>query len=377
MKFIEKVGKLSIPTKHDEEKMEAISDNLLKLVKNEASKYAEVVSVELGGSYAKGTWLKGQLDLDIFVKMKKETEETKFEEVGKKIGFDSMKKFKPYVRYSEHPYVEAKANGLRVNVVPCYDVIKGEWKSAADRSSFHTRFILETLDPEKKNEVRLLKKFLRGVDIYGAEIAKEGFGGYVAEVLVYQYGSFLKVLEAAANFTQQQVIGNPTKKFETTLILIDPVDSNRNLGTAISTQNVGKFILAARSFLKKPSLVFFNDKKPIINTRNVKNTVIVKFNYKSRSPDIIWGQAKRGATALAGQLELVGFEVLRKSAVVDEKSEAAMLFLLRSTIIEKFMIKNGPDVFRRSDSQSFISSNSKNMLTWIDDYGKIRSIQER
>ena len=377
MKIIEKVGKLSIPTKQDEEKMNTISDNLLKLVKNEASKYAEVVSVELGGSYAKGTWLKGQLDLDIFVKMKKETEETKFEEVGKKIGFDSMKKFKPYVRYSEHPYVEAKANGLRVNVVPCYDVIKGEWRSAADRSSFHTRFILETLDPEKKNEVRLLKKFFRGVDIYGAEIAKEGFGGYVAEVLVYQFGSFLKVLEAAANFTQQQVIGNPTKKFETTLILIDPVDSNRNLGTAISTQNVGKFILAARSFLKKPSLVFFNDKKPIINTRNVKNTVVVKFNYKSRSPDIIWGQAKRGATALAGQLELAGFEVLRKSAVVDEKSEAAMLFLLRSTIIEKFMIKNGPDVFRRTDSQSFISSNSKNMLTWIDDYGKIRSMQER
>ena len=109
MKFIEKVRKLSIPTKQDEEKMNTISDNLLKLVKNEASKYVEVVSVELGGSYAKGTWLKGQLDLDIFVKMKKETEETKFEEVGKKIGFDSMKKFKPYVRYSEHPYVEAKA----------------------------------------------------------------------------------------------------------------------------------------------------------------------------------------------------------------------------------------------------------------------------
>jgi len=195
--------------------------------------------------------------------------------------------------------------------------------------------------------------------------------------LVYQYGSFLKVLEAAANFTQQQVIGSPTKKFETTLILIDPVDCNRNLGTAISTQNVGKFILAARSFLKKPSLVFFNGKKPVMNTKNVKNTVIVKFNYKSRSPDIIWGQVKRGATALAGQLELVGFEVLRKSAIVDEKSEAAMLFLLRSTMIEKFMIKNGPDVFRRSDSQSFILSNSKNMLTWIDDYGKIRSMQER
>src|SRR5579863_2542888 len=209
----------SIPTEQEKKKMQVLSNNLVELVKKEAAKYPEVTLVELGGSYAKGTWLKGKLDLDIFVKMKKETEEKQFEEIGKKIGFASMKKYKPYVRYSEHPYVEAEAENTKVNVVPCYDVENGQWKSAADRSSFHTKFILEKLDDEKKNEVRLLKKFLRGVDIYGAEIAKEGFGGYVAEVLIYHYGSFIKVLEAAANFSQGQVIGNPTKKFETALIL--------------------------------------------------------------------------------------------------------------------------------------------------------------
>jgi tRNA nucleotidyltransferase (CCA-adding enzyme) len=264
-----------------------------------------------------------------------------------------------------------------VNVVPCYDVEIGQWKSAADRSSFHTRFILEKLDSEKKNEVRLLKKFLRGVDIYGAEIAKEGLGGYVSEVLIYHYGSFIKVLEAAANFAHGQVIGNPTKKFDTALVLIDPIDSNRNLGTAISPQNLGRFILAARAYLKKPSLEFFNGKRQIQNLQNLRNTLVVKFNYKWRSPDIIWGQAKRGATALAVQLELGGFQVLQKGAIVDEKSEAAMLFLLHSTTIEKFMVKNGPDVFRRSESENFILRNSKNKLTWIDDNAKILSLQQR
>jgi tRNA nucleotidyltransferase (CCA-adding enzyme) len=309
--------------------------------------------------------------------MKKETEEKQFEKIGKEIGFASMKKYKPYVRYSEHPYVEAEAENTKVNVVPCYDVENGQWKSAADRSSFHTKFILEKLDDEKKNEVRLLKKFLIGVDIYGAEIATEGFGGYVAEVLIYHYGSFIKVLEAAANFTEGQIIGSPTKKFETALILIDPIDSNRNLGTAISAQNFGRFILAARAYLKKPSLVFFNGKKSFPNTKNLKNIIVVKFDYKHRSPDIIWGQAKRGATALSGQLELGGFQVLRKSAITDEKSEAAMLFLLHSPVIEKSMVKNGPDVFRRSESESFILRNSKNKLTWIDDNGRILSLQER
>ncbi len=375
--ILERARKIAIPGRQEEEKIGAIAENLLDLVRKEIGKYPEITSVELGGSYAKGTWLKGKLDLDIFVKMKKETDEKRFEEIGRKVGFDSMKKFHPYVRYSDHPYVEAVVQDTKVNVVPCYDVEKGQWKSAADRSSFHTRFILEKLDAERKNEVRLLKKFLRGIDIYGAEIATEGFGGYVSEVLIYHYGSFVKVLEAAANFSQGQVIGSPTKKFETTFVLIDPVDSNRNLGTAISAQNFGIFILAARAFLKKPSLAFFNGKKSLPDKNNLRNVLVVKFNYKKRSPDIIWGQAKRGATALSVQLELGGFQVLRKGATIDEKSGAAMLFLLHSTTIEKFMVKNGPDVFRKPESESFILRNSKNKLTWIDDQGRILSMQQR
>jgi tRNA nucleotidyltransferase (CCA-adding enzyme) len=374
---LEQAKKISIPTKQEEEKMKELSEFLLKQVKGEAAKYSEVVAVELGGSYAKGTWLKNQMDLDIFVKLKKETDDKTFEEIGKKIGFNAMKKYKPYVRYSEHPYVEAEVENTRVNVVPCYDVEKGQWKSAADRSSFHTRFILEALDETKKNEVRLLKKFLKGVGIYGAEIAKEGFGGYVSEVLIHHYGTFMAVLEAASNFTQGQVIGSPTKKFETVLVLIDPIDSNRNLGTAISPQNVARFILAARAFLKKSSITFFNGKDRAPNTKNLKNGIIVRFNYKWRSPDTIWGQLKRGTTALAGQLELGGFQVLRKTATTDEKSEAAMLFLLRSPIVEKFMVKNGPDIYRKTDSENFIKKNSKNMLTWIDDSQRVLSMKER
>ncbi|HET7337528.1 MAG TPA: CCA tRNA nucleotidyltransferase [Candidatus Nitrosotalea sp.] len=374
---LEQARKISIPARQEQEKIGALAEKLLGLVKKESSKFPEVTSVELGGSFAKGTWLKGKLDFDIFVKMKKDTDEKQFEEIGRKIGFASMKKYHPYVRYSEHPYVEAIVEDTKVNVVPCYDVEKGQWKSSADRSSFHTRFILEQLDEQKKNEVRLLKKFLRGIDIYGAEIAMEGFGGYVSEVLIYYYGSFMKVLEAAANFAHGQVIGNPTKKFETALVLIDPIDSNRNLGTAISVQNFGKFILAARAYLKKPSLVFFNGKKPISDAKNLQNVLVVKFSYKKRSPDIIWGQAKRAATALSGQLELGGFHVLRKGAIVDEKSEAAMLFLLHDTTIEKSMVKNGPDIFRKAESENFILRNSKNKLTWVDDDGKILSLQQR
>src|SRR5574341_2117291 len=133
MKALEQARKISIPTEKEQEKIKKISELSLQLVKQQAEKFPEVTSVEIGGSYAKGTWLSGEVDLDIFVKLKKETDEKTFETIGKKIGFDSLKKYKPYVRYSEHPYVEAEIDKTRVNVVPCYDVEIGQWKSAADR----------------------------------------------------------------------------------------------------------------------------------------------------------------------------------------------------------------------------------------------------
>lgn len=372
-----KARKISVPTRQEEERKGRIAGLLLGLVRDEASKHPQVVGVEMGGSYAKGTWLKDRMDFDIFVKIRTDVDEKTFEDVGKRIGFDSMKRFGPRLRYSEHPYVEAEIRGIKVNVVPSYDVGMGQWRSAADRSSFHTRFILEKLDGPRKDEVRLLKKFLKGVGIYGAEIAREGLGGYVAEVLVYNYGSFLGVLEAASSLTPGHVIGSPAKKFGTPLVLIDPIDSNRNLGTAISPQNVARFILASRAFLKKPSLRFFTGVRRSPNRKNLKNVLVVRFRYKWRSPDIVWGQVKRAAAALSGQLELGGFEVVRRGAVTDEESEAALIFLLRLPTIEGFAVKNGPEVYRRSDAENFILKNSGNIMTWVGDDGRILSMQRR
>src|SRR3972149_2095474 len=186
-----------------------------------------------------------------------------------------MKKFKPYVRYSEHPYIEATIRGTKVNVVPCYDVKKGQWQSAADRSPFHTKFMLESLTGPMKDEVRLLKNFLSSNKIYGSEIAKQGISGYVTEVLILHYGSFQDVIKAIAKLKKNQIIGKPTKSFDTSIIIIDPIDSNRNLGAAISNENVGKFIIASRAFQKKPSISFFKSlPRPKIFKKNSKNNMM-------------------------------------------------------------------------------------------------------
>ena len=46
-------------------------------------------------------------------------------------------------------------------------------------------------------------------------------------------------------------------KFHSPIIIIDPIDENRNLGAAISAESLSKFIMASRTFLKRPFQCIF------------------------------------------------------------------------------------------------------------------------
>ncbi len=324
--IISKVSKTVIPSKIIEESKKKIAKLAYDLVKKEIEKYSEVIGLEFGGSFAKGTWLSKDADIDIFIKFKKNISEEKFEKISKKIGFNSLKKYHPYVRYSQHPYVEAKIKNTKINIVPFYDVKIGEWKSAADRSPFHTKFMEKSLTLKMRNEVRVLKTFLKSNGIYGAEIAKQGFSGYISEVLILEFGNFENLIKSISKIKENQIIGKTSKTFDTSIVVIDPIDSNRNLAAAISDENIGKFILISRAFKEKAVLEFFKNKKSKVSKKYWNNVLVVKFNFKSRSPDIIWGQIKRATSTLSTQLELGGFTVLRSKSHTDQQKEAYLLF---------------------------------------------------
>ena len=377
--ILKKAKEIAIPNDKQRKKVDKIANQVFSLVSNEAEKQKSVVSVHFGGSYAKETWTRGKIDIDIFVKFKKTTTEKNFEKIGRKIGFDSLKKFKPYVRYSEHPFVEANIDDVGVNVVPCYDVKKGEWKSAADRSTFHTEFMSEKLTGLMKDDIRVLKCFLEKNSMYGAEIAKQGFSGYVCEVLVYYLGSFEKVLKKIAKLQNNEMIGESPRKFESPMVLIDPIDRNRNLGAAISIENVTNLILIARNFLKKNSVSYFKEKSKLsVPKEFAKNMLVINFKYKKRSDDIIYGQIKRAANSIESQMNKEGFNVLRNDSLAYDENNASLIFLLESIIISKNEIRTGPEVFSSEFSSKFININSKkSKLMWTDKYGKLQSLQTR
>lgn len=389
--LISKVLPLCEPTHSQERRIARAAQEAKAHVDSYVAQLDEVVDVVFGGSFAKGTWLPDHADIDIFVKIKRSVGAEKFEEMGRQIGSKALKMYGPKLRYSDHPYVEVFVKNVRVNVVPCYDVEQGKWQSAADRSPFHTQYISSHFDNEKRRHARLLKKFFQSVGIYGAEISTEGFSGYVSEVLVLKYSSFENVLRSAADWQERQIIAvcdydsDFVKAFNSPLIIIDPVDSRRNLGTAISQESVAKFILAARTFLEKPSIEFFREsnKKYRCNGPSKKlllpNVLVVEFSHEKKSPDIIWGQLKRSINAIAKQLELAHFEVLRISCITNERNSAALAFLLESITLPAYTKKKGPEIFRRKDTASFLSNRKRTrpIAIWVDREMRISMVIER
>lgn len=387
---LEKALRLVEPSIEDEKRIQKIVEDILQKTRNVSKGGLPVNSVELGGSVAKGTWERGEVDIDVFIKFDSDVSKSRFEDLGVKIGQKALDPNPNYLRYSEHPYVEGFIDGIRVNIVPCYDVNEGLWKSSADRSPFHTLYMQKHFDKKLRNEARLLKKFLKVVGLYGAEIQIQGFSGYVCEVLTLKYGSFVSVLQAFSDFTEGNIVSldevstDYAEKFETSLIILDPIDNNRNLAAAISPSNIASFVLVSRAFLKNPDLSFFqtpqntNKDLKVIALSLLDQVIVITFQHKKRTIDVLWGQLNRSISHLAKHISKFGFSVLRTSSASDTGSSSAFIFLFNSINIPKSEVKIGPIVDMRDGSSEFLKSNASwSKLKWVNNDRRINILGER
>lgn len=398
--IIEKALKISQPDKTESKKLK----NIEKMVIDEIKKnlVPEVIEIRSGGSLAKGTNLKNDTDIDIFLLIDKKVNENRFEGIAMDIGFKSLARYNPRTRFSEHPYVEGFVKGhkkediVKINVVPCYAVEKGEWKSAADRSQYHTDYMINNLSMDQKDQVRILKRFLKTLGIYGAELFTSGFSGYVSEVLVLKYNTFKNVLINISNLDKiESVISiheNDIKEeiqFHTPVVIIDPIDNKRNLGAAISSESLSTFIMGSRAFLKRPSLEFFNSfnknisrksyKKKVISSDTISNLLIIKFSFSNRSPDVISGQLKKFAKSIEKQSNNLNFNIIKSKCYLKEEDNIAIIMcLVGAKNLSPYMINVGPDVFMRNEVINFLFKNKNNSLfTWTNNEMRVCSLKLR
>jgi tRNA nucleotidyltransferase (CCA-adding enzyme) len=167
--------KMCEPDEEERRLISKVADTILNRARSVIEEKRVDAEAVLGGSYAKDTWLKGECDIDLFVKFPPDLKMDEFKLIGMDLAKEILKGYPTLVRYAEHPYLEGFVDGVRVNIVPCFNVKPKRWISAADRSPYHTEYVKKHLKEELKGEVRLLKKFIKARGVYGAEVKTRGF----------------------------------------------------------------------------------------------------------------------------------------------------------------------------------------------------------
>jgi tRNA nucleotidyltransferase (CCA-adding enzyme) len=362
------------PKASERAKVEELAKKLEQSVAAAAEELGVEAKVRVEGSVARDTWTSGEGDVDVFMRVPASIPRMSLGGVCLKVARKATEGSEQIERFAEHPYLEAFVDGTRVNIVPCYDVNRGEWLSATDRTPFHTDYVRRHLDVRLRNEVRLLKKFMKGTDVYGAEIKMGGFSGYLCELLVLKYGSFLGVLQAFAPYKARTVIDiegyfkNRNREvdllFDEPLVVIDPVDRARNVASAVQRQRLYNFAAAADAFLKKPTQRFFfpqettpmavNRLKGIFEKRGSK-IVFVTFGRVDAVPDVLWGQMYKSQRSLRKLVELSDFRVLREFAWSDEKGLNTFAFELEDCCISRAKLHLGPPLDKQKECERFIA----------------------
>jgi tRNA nucleotidyltransferase (CCA-adding enzyme) len=368
---LDQVARKILPSVAERGRMSQLAEKLKGQVQNILDKAGFGGNVSIQGSFARDTWLSGEADLDIFASFppsmdRRDWTEKVLPEIRKGI------RAKTIDRYAEHPYLEFHIDGIRVNVVPCYSVEKGQWKSATDRTPYHTDYMTKHLTEEMRLEARLLKRFTKGIRSYGAEIRVGGFSGMLVETLILHYHSFLETLVQASKWKPIIFldIENPTgnqdsrvRGFGSPLVVIDPVDPNRNLAAAVRADKLWGFVAASRELQKSPGIWYFFPPKYRPKTKaqfsnllehQNRDIVTISFDHSRIVPDVLWGQLLKIENSIVELMRRQDFHPIRSRVWSDEIRSSAILFELDGSTLPEVQLRLGPPVSKMEDSQGFL-----------------------
>ncbi|MBU2639381.1 MAG: CCA tRNA nucleotidyltransferase [Nanoarchaeota archaeon] len=271
----------------------------------------------LGGSVAKNTWLKGDHDIDIFVmfnkKYKKEDISSILEKRLKNLG-DINKISGIRKVHGSRDYFQIRKEPYTFEIVPIININKAKNAvNITDVSPLHSKWVSKRANKKILDQIRLTKAFCKANNIYGAESYIKGFSGYTLEILTIYYKSFSKLMKEAVNWKKGQIIDvekhfdGLNKSKESPLIVIDPVQHDRNTSAALSENKFNKFIELAKEFNRNPSREFFIRKK--VSLDDLKGAVILKAIPLKGKNDVVGSKLLKSFEFIAKRLKEEGYKI--------------------------------------------------------------------
>lgn len=333
--------------------------------------------VVLAGSFAKGTFLEGDKDIDIFVLFSHNVEKEAMEGIVRAAVENAFPKAFFHIAYAQHPYVRVFLEGRKIDVVPAYEVSHGrhfELKSPVDRSVLHTSYILSKMSVKQKDGVRLLKKFLKANRLYGAEIRVQGFSGYLCELLILKYGTFAGAIRNIAQWKARTFIDLEKRvseqeglgKFETPLVVLDPVDRERNVSAVVSAENYFALVSLSRAFLKSKNKTSFFEKKKFTGAQlstfaKHRHLYCISFASPKIVDDVLWGQVRRFYSTFASAMKKDGFEIIGHRMDRCNNNVCVLFELLNEPLAENKIVF-GPPMEFSNDCGKFAAQYKKGLF---------------
>ena len=352
------------PKSKDKTVIDAIYQDISSKINEVLTKNSIEAEITLSGSFSRDTWLAKVKDIDIFLILPYDSKyqpEDVVSLIREQLDYPWEK------RHAEHPYLYAKTKELALEIIPGYQYKPNrKMRSAVDRSPSHKKFVIKNLPVGSNDEVRLLKQFMKGIGVYGAEIKIHGFSGYLVELLIIHHqGKFIEVIKQAKSSLKTPITFNKNEKVDPkefkddALIVIDPVDLNRNVASAVGKESLIRFVAAAEIFLKQPKIEFFFPKELVITNKilsELKESVVYYTAIIHKLPkivdDILWGQIRKFETGLFGFLTSKGINPLKIESTISNKKIITIVTSEHNFTPEKVWIL-GPPV-RITSSEKFL-----------------------
>ena len=250
--------------------------NLIEGLRNNLEQFAiangfPFHSIEPQGSTGKKqTQLRGASDIDLFVIL---SQDDFPEQIGKRpkkrgeavdrlmdkmvdnwfipamegLEIDSLQK-----TFSQHPYLSLKMMGFEVDIVSCFLINPKELEengpiSAMDRTIHHSEYVFKNIGG-LRNDVRILKSFVRACHAYGdrCAVGRMGFTGYALELLVILKGGVDQAIKTILklntipldpfNRSLDDIRKNPAFK-DDSIFIMDPTDPGRNVASSFDQRS--------------------------------------------------------------------------------------------------------------------------------------------
>lgn len=372
------------PTPVETKEIDNVSSRIITFLQLLCDESDIGAKVNLVGSVAKHTVLKGKSDIDIFIAFPLDTDKKFLKEIGLDLAHKCCEEFKsiPEHHFASHPYVTTHIEGYEVDIVPCYAIEDGsQLKSAVDRTILHTRFVKANLKEGQEDEVLLLKRFMAMTGTYGSEFKVGGFAGYLCELLIIHYGTFENTLKEAIKWQYGHSIDlmnyGTSKLFNDPLIVIDPTDMNRNVGAALRLNKLSEFIQSARNYIFSDNkkdyfypLTRNLNKDDLIEEFNRRNSdiIAIKFNIPDIPLDTLHPQLKKTTEALERKLNDDEFNVFKADYWSDEVLTCVILLEMASSTLNDVKVNVGPKVFFNKACENFVKKYGRENCYIQDDF---------